>query len=85
MISFDRDQWRVRSEAHFMIMRPALNAIRVFGIVALTTVPSGLFAQTYLSDATICRRAINSDRSGWVVGAGADRRLPAVSFGPDVL
>src|SRR5258708_5146921 len=50
-------------------MKCVLNVIGLFSIVALMTVPVELFAQAYPSDATICRRAINSDRSGWVEGS----------------
>lgn len=53
-------------------MRSPLKAIGVFSIVTTTMVPSGLLAQAYLSDATVCRRAINSDRSGWVEGFYAE-------------
>src|SRR3954454_423919 len=52
-------------------MECAFKLVGVFSVLALTVFPAGSPAQSYLSDATVCRRAINSDRTGWVEGAYA--------------
>jgi len=51
-------------------MRSVLKTIGELSIVALTVtaIPES-FAQTNLPNQTVCRRAINSDRSGWVEGS----------------
>jgi hypothetical protein len=53
-------------------MEPIFKLVGVFSIVALSAFPAGSLAQENLSDATFCKRAIKSDRSGWVEGSFAE-------------
>lgn len=41
----------------------------MIAVAALALMPVPVMAQSYLSDATVCKRAMNADRSGWVEGS----------------